>query len=257
MLGLYLAAMFASQSTDGSVRTITMSRPDVLNAFDLDALRELRAAVAHAVGAAGIRALVLTGGARAFSTGEDLRAARHLTPAAFQTQIEELQRLATDLRRCPKPIVAAVAGPAFGGGLELALNCDVRIAAESARFACPETKWALTITNGSSVLLRRLVGEGWAREIALLGTEVDSETALRIGLVTRRVADEDLQAAAVALAAQVAELDPAAVAATKRLLDADPGAWEDVLERELDEVVAGFATPAARERLASFRSRRG
>jgi enoyl-CoA hydratase/carnithine racemase len=248
--------MFAGQSSDGDVFTITMNRPAVLNAFDLAALRELRAAVAHAAAAREVRAVVLTGGPRAFCTGEDLRAAQTLTHAEFRTQIEELQQLATDLRRCPKPVVAAVAGPAFGGGLELALNCDVRIAAHSARFACPETKWGLTITNGASVLLRRLVGEGWAREVALLGTEVDAETALRIGLVTRRVADDDLHASAVDLAARVAELDPAAVVATKRLLDADPAPWEDVLERELEEVVAGFAEPAVAARLASFRARR-
>jgi enoyl-CoA hydratase/carnithine racemase len=249
--------MFAHESLVGDVLTITMSRPAVLNAFDLTGLRELRAAVVDAASASGVRAVVLTGGPRAFSTGEDLRAAQRLTQVEFRTQIEELQQLATDLRRCPKPVVAAVAGPAFGGGLELALNCDVRIAAASARFACPETRWALTITNGASVLLRRLVGEGWAREIMLLGTEVDADTALRIGLVTRRVADDDLHASAVALAARVAELDPAAVAATKRLLDADPGPWEDVLERELEEVVAGFAAPAVTERLAAFVARRG
>ena len=135
------------------------------------------------------RAVVLTGGARAFCTGDDLRAAQRLDVPAFRAQIETLQALASELWHSPTPVIAAVAGPAFGGGLELALNCDVRVAAASARFACPETKWALTITNGSSLLLRRLVGEGWAREIALLGTEVDAETALRIGLVTRVVAD--------------------------------------------------------------------
>src|SRR5436190_1601156 len=80
----------------------------------------------------------------------------------------------------PKPVIGAVAGPAYGGGLELAVNCDVRVAAASARFACPEPKWAMTITNGSTVLLRRLVGDGWAREMTLLGTVVDAELALRV-----------------------------------------------------------------------------
>ena len=237
------------------VLTIELDRPEVLNAFDLPTLAELRAALAAGVDDAAIRAIVLTGGARAFSTGEDLRVARTLDAAGFRAQIEELQRLAGELRDAPKPVIAAVAGPAYGGGLELAVNCDVRVAAASARFACPETKWALTVTNGASLLLRRLVGDGWAREIALLGTVVDADTALRIGLVTRVVPDAELAGAAAALAAQVAELDPAAVAATKRLLNADPAPWQHVLDAELEAVVAGFASPAVRERLAAFGAR--
>ncbi len=233
-----------------AVRIITLDRPEVLNAFDLPMLEALRSAVNAAVSDPEVRAVVLTGGARAFCTGEDLRAAQRLDVPSFRAQIETLQALASELWHSPTPVIAAVAGPAFGGGLELALNCDVRVAAASARFACPETKWALTITNGSSLLLRRLVGEGWAREIALLGTEVDADTALRIGLVTRVVADAEAEAAR--LAAQVAELDRDAVAATKRLLNADPAPFASVLDAELETVVGGFDSPAVRERLAAF-----
>jgi enoyl-CoA hydratase/carnithine racemase len=241
-----------SSSRADSVLTIRLERPEVLNAFDLAVLRDVRRALREAVDDPDVRAIVLTGGPRAFSSGEDLRAARELDGPAYRTQIDELQELASELRGSPKPVIAAVAGPAYGGGLELAVNCDVRIAATSARFACPETQWALTITNGASLLLRRLVGEGWAREIVLLGTVVDAETALRIGLVTRVVPDEELPARASALAARVAELDPGAVAASKRLLNADPVPWSAVLEAETEEVVAGFASPAAKARLASF-----
>ena len=235
-----------------SVLTLRIDRPEVLNAFDLATLEELRAALAAGVADPGVRAIVLTGGPRAFSTGEDLRAAQTLDADGFRTQIETLQRLAGELRDAPKPVVAAVAGPAYGGGLELAVNCDVRVAAASARFACPETKWALTVTNGASLLLRRLVGDGWARELALLGTVVDAETALRIGLVTRVVPDDELAGHAAALGAQVAALDPDAVAATKRLLNADPAPWPAVLDAELRTVVERFAAPAVRERLAAF-----
>jgi 2-(1,2-epoxy-1,2-dihydrophenyl)acetyl-CoA isomerase len=249
-----MGSILVAQS--GAVRTITLNRPEVLNAFDGTMLAALRDAVVDATGDPGVRAIVLTGGPRAFCTGEDLRAAQRLDAAAFRAQIDELQTLATALREAPVPVLAAVAGPAFGGGLELAVNCDVRVAAASARFACPETKWALTITNGASLLLRRLVGEGWAREIALLGTEVDAGTALRIGLVTRVVADDGLQSEVAALAARVAALDAGAVAATKRLLNADPAPWESVLAAERDAVVEGFASPAARERLAAFGSKR-
>ncbi len=240
------------QEQAGAVRTLVLNRPEVLNAFDEAMLDALRAALRDAVADPEVRGIVLTGGARAFSTGEDLRVARQLDGPAFAAQIATLQRLATELRDAPTPVIAAVAGPAYGGGLELAVNCDVRIAAASARFACPETRWGLTITNGASLLLRRLVGEGWAREIALLGTVVDAEDALRIGLVTRVVPDAELRAAAGALAGQLAALDPAAVAATKQLLNADPAPWADVLDAEREAVVRGFAAPAVRERLDAF-----
>src|SRR5687767_9129921 len=216
------------QEQAGAVRTIALNRPAVLNAFDEPMLAELRAALGDAVGDPEVRGIVVCGRGRAFCTGEDLHAARQLDAPAFRAQIETLQRLATELREAPTPVIAAVAGPAYGGGLELAVNCDARVAAASARFACPETKWGLTITNGASLLLRRLVGEGWAREIALFGTVVAADEALRIGLVTRVVADVDVQAEAVRLATRLAELDPAAVAATKRLLSADPAPWPAV-----------------------------
>jgi 2-(1,2-epoxy-1,2-dihydrophenyl)acetyl-CoA isomerase len=261
-MGIYRSIDYAGAVTsiavDPSVpvRTITLNRPGVLNAFDRAMLAGLRDAVAAAVADPDVRAIVLTGGPRAFCTGEDLRAAQQLDAAGFRAQIDELQALATALREAPVPVLAAVAGPAFGGGLELAVNCDIRVAAASARFACPETRWALTITNGASLLLRRLVGEGWAREIALLGTEVDAETALRIGLVTRVVPDAALAVEVAALAARVAQLDREAVAATKRLLNADPAPWRAVLDAERDAVVRGFDSPAARARLASFGSKR-
>jgi enoyl-CoA hydratase/carnithine racemase len=240
------------QEQAGPVRTIVLNRPEVLNAFDEAMLGALRTALGDAVADPEVRAIVLTGGARAFCTGEDLRAARRLDERGFRTQITTLQQLATELRDAPTPVIAAVAGPAYGGGLELAVNCDVRVAARSARFACPETKWGLTITNGASLLLRRLVGEGWARELALLGTVVDAEEAHRIGLVTRVVPDDELRAEAGRLGARLAELDAGAVAASKRLLNADPAPWADVLEAEQEAVERGFAAPAVRERLDAF-----
>jgi enoyl-CoA hydratase/carnithine racemase len=128
----------------------------------------------------------------------------------------------------------------------------VRVAATTATFACPETKWGLTITNGASLLLRRLVGEGWARELMVLGTVVDAETALRIGLVTRLVDPEELDDRTLELATQAAALDPGAMRLTKRLLNADPMPWQAVLDAEIEAVAEGFGSPAARERLASF-----
>jgi len=200
--------------------------------------------------------MVLTGGPTAFTTGEDLVTATTLEREAFRRQIGQFQDLATALRFAPKPVVAAIAGPAYGGGLEIAVNCDVRIAADNARFACPEVEWSLTLSNGSSVLLRRVVGEGWARELLLFGTVLDAETALRIGLVTRVVPVADLEPQALAMAHRSAEYAPGAVASTKDLLNADPRPWDATLEAETDAVVRGFYDDSAQARLRAFAERK-
>ena len=193
---------------DGPVAVIRLNRREVHNALDPPMLTALLAAVVAAAADDEVRAIVLTGGPTAFTTGEDLVTATTLDNEAFRHQIGQFQELATALRFAPKPVVAAIAGPAYGGGLEIAVNCDVRIAADNARFACPEVEWSLTLSNGSSVLLRRVVGEGWARELLLFGTVLDADTALRIGLVTRVVPIVDLEPQALAMAHRAAEYAP-------------------------------------------------
>ena len=248
------------QEQAGPVRTIALNRPEVLNAFDEPMLAALRAALADAVADPAVRGIVLTGRGRAFSTGEDLRAARALDGAGFRAQIETLQALATELREAPTPVIAAVAGPAYGGGLELAANCDARIAATSARFACPETKWGLTITNGASLLLRRLVGEGWARELALLGTVVGAEEARRIGLVHEVVPLAELEAAGAKVVEQLLANGPQAMAETKALamessfggMGVDDEAYARLVRMHSDR----RQTREAAEGLASFAEKR-
>lgn len=238
------------------VALVRLHRPEVLNALDRKALASLTDTVERLAASAEVRAIVITGGSRAFCTGEDLREAATLDRAAFADQMATIQRLATALRHAPKPTIAAVAGPAFGGGLEIAVNCDARVAAPSARFACPEIGWGLTITNGASVLLRQLVGDGWARELTLFGTELDADAALRTGLVTRVVPAADLEALALGMAQRAAEQSPHAIRATKRLLNADPRGWQETLDAEAVVVVDGFGNETTRARLASFAARR-
>lgn len=239
-----------------AVTLIRLNRPRVHNALDPASLARLVGAVEQACADPEVAALVLTGGPTAFTTGEDLTGAPDLTPERFAAQIGDFQRLATVLRHAPKPVVAAVGGFAYGGGLEIAVNCDARIAADNARFACPEVNWSLTITNGSSVLLRQLIGEGWTRELVLFGAIVDAEQALRIGLVTRVVPVADLEREALAMAATAARSAPEAVRLTKRLLNAGPQQWQQLLDAETEAVLAAFAQPEARERLASFARRK-
>jgi enoyl-CoA hydratase/carnithine racemase len=239
-----------------TVTLIRLNRPRVHNALDPATLAHLIDVVERACADPQVGALVLTGGRTAFTTGEDLTGALHLTQEAFAAQIADFQRLATLLRHAPKPVVAAVGGFAYGGGLEIAVNCDARIAADNARFACPEVRWSLTITNGSSALLRELVGDGWTRELVLFGAVLDAERALQIGLVTRVVDVDSLENEALAMAASAAQGSPKAVRLSKELLNAGPRQWQETLDAETAAVLTAFAEPQARERLADF-ARRG
>jgi enoyl-CoA hydratase/carnithine racemase len=243
-------------SHDDAVAVIRIDRPAVLNALDPAALACLLAAVESASANEAVRAIVLTGGPHAFTTGEDLVSAATLDAAAFRRQIDDFQRLATTLRMAPKVVIAAIGGPAYGGGVEIAVNCDVRVAATNARFCCPELEWSLTLSNGSSVLLRRLVGEGWARELLLLGTVLDAADALRIGLVTRVVEPDALAETALAMARIAASRPPVPVRLTKELLNADPRGWEATIDAEADAVCAALAAEGGRDRLEAFAARR-
>jgi enoyl-CoA hydratase/carnithine racemase len=241
---------------DGDVGVIRLRRPEVLNALDRATLAAFLSAAETAAEDPDVGAIVVTGGEQAFCTGEDLREAAQLSVADFSRQIDDIQRLASVLRDAPKPVVAAIGGAAYGGGLEIAVNCDLRVAGQNARFACPEVNWGLTITNGASVLLRRLVGDGWTRELTLFGTVVDAETAAKIGLVTRVVRPRDLETTAVELARRGASYAVDAVRATKALLNADGQEWQVILDADAAAVVSGFGSDVTRERLAAFAARK-
>jgi enoyl-CoA hydratase/carnithine racemase len=241
---------------DGPVAVIRMNRPEVHNALDPAMLDLLLGTVRAIAGDDSVRAIVLTGGQRAFTTGEDLVTAAGLSEGEMRAQAGQFQELATALRFAPQPVIAAVGGYAYGGGLEIAVNCDLRIAGDNARFACPEVEWSLTLSNGSSVLLRRLIGEGWTRELLLFGTVFDAADALRVGLVTRVVPIYDLEAQAVALAHKAAGYAREAVRLTKQLLNADPRPWPETLDAEAEAVLEGFGNDELQQRLRSFAERR-
>ena len=240
----------------GAVTVVRLRRPEAHNALAPDMLAELLELAQAAAVDPDARAIVLIGGTRAFSTGEDLYRAAELDEESFRAQIGAFQRLASVLRLAPKPTVAAVAGFAYGGGLEIAVNCDARVAATNARFACPEVEWGLTLTNGSSVLLRRLIGDGWARELLLFGAVFDAETALRIGLVTRLVDVGQLEREAIGMAHQAAGFSPHAMRLTKRLLNDGYDSWESVLEAETGAVTAAFDSGDVKARLREFVARK-
>ena len=175
----------------GPMGLITINRADKHNAIALATLDELHQAVGLAAADDAVRVLTITGaGDKAFASGSDLSEVLHRD---FRKALEPIvQGLADQLERMPKPTIAAINGICMGGGLEVALGCDLRIAVPKARFATPEGKLGIIPGGGATARLPRIVGRGWGMEMLLMGEPVDAERALQIGLVTRVVEPAEL-----------------------------------------------------------------
>lgn len=201
---------------DGGVMTITLNRPDVLNAVNDQLARELHDALRQASREAAVRALVLTGAGRGFCSGQDLRG-----QAAEDRSYREHLRATYNpvillMRTIEKPVIAAVNGVAAGAGMSLALAADLRIASEKASFIEVFARVGLIPDSGSTYLLTRFVGLGKALELCYTTDPVDAQEALRLGLVNRVVSHEELLPATMALAARLAAGPTRAYGLTKR-----------------------------------------
>jgi enoyl-CoA hydratase len=170
---------------------ITINRPEKRNAISHATLEELQWAVLEARRDDAVRVIAITGaGDTAFCAGFDLN---EVLDRDLATALEPIiQGLADQLERTPKPTIAAINGICMGGGLEVALGCDLRVATSNARFGTPEGKVGIIPGGGATARLPRLVGRGWGMEMLLMGEPVDAERALQIGLVTRIVAPSEL-----------------------------------------------------------------
>ena len=199
------------EEADG-VAVVTLNRPDVLNAMNEPMRRELTRCFGDLAVDDDVRAIVVTGaGERAFSAGADIREfVEPPVPVRFREQRKRLDfRQAMD--RCPQPIIAAVRGFALGGGLELALACDIRVAADDAQLGLTEINLAIIPGGGGTQRLPRLVGRGKALELILTGARIGAAEALRLGLVERVVPVADLLTTARELARTLAEKAPVAL----------------------------------------------
>jgi len=191
----------------GPMALITINRADRHNAISLATLDELQAAVATAAAAEDVRVVTITGaGGRAFASGSDLEEVKHRD---FGKALEPIvQGLADQLERMPKPTIAAIDGICMGGGLEIALGCDLRVATPHSRFATPEGKLGIIPGGGATARLPRIVGRGWGMEMLLMGDPIDADRALSIGLVTRLVEREQLIPEVRRMADQLAGFAP-------------------------------------------------
>jgi enoyl-CoA hydratase/carnithine racemase len=237
------------------VAIITLNRPTKLNAVTPDMADAIAAHVARCNGDDSVRAVVLTGaGERAFCAGSDIRELdSYSTPWNFRTRPDYCDAI----RRLAKPAIAAVNGIAFGGGLELAMSCDIRIAATGARFAAPEIKLGWIGGGGMTAFLAHSIGPSNAALMVMTGDPIDAATALDWRLVSEVVAPEALMERAQAIARTIASRAPIAAETAKlNLRAAFTMPLEAAIQYERDLQTICFATEDAAEGRAAFKEKR-
>jgi 2-(1,2-epoxy-1,2-dihydrophenyl)acetyl-CoA isomerase len=248
--------------TRDSVAVITLNRPDKLNALTVEMGRE----VMHAINAtvdAGARSMIITGAGRAFCAGGDLREMQRLAQAEgrgeafFDEPLQLLNECILMIRRTPIPIIAAVNGAASGGGCNLALACDLVLAATDAKFNQAFVKIGLTPDCGGSFILPRLVGWRRAIEMMMTGDAIGAEEALKLGMINKVVPDDQLMPQALALAESLAQSPTMALGRIKELLEASAtNNFEQQLEFEREVQIKSGQTADFREGVAAFIEKR-
>jgi len=240
----------------GRVGVVTLNRPSQLNALNDALMDALGDALLSLDADDGIGAIVITGGAKVFAAGADIAAMANWTYMDVYRS-DFITRNWETIRRVRKPVIAAVAGFAMGGGCELALSCDIVIAAESARFALPEIKLAMMPGAGGTQRLPHAIGKAKAMDMCLSARMLDAAEADRYGLVSRVVPDGQLHEQSLALAAKVAAYSLPALMAIKESVNR---AWEGSLTEgigfERRQLHARFASDDAHEGMHAFLDKR-
>ena len=240
------------------VAVIRLNRPNVLNAMNKRMWTDLEAALDDALDDPAIKAVVFTGEGRAFSTGADLKESKTRSLVEYRDYLERLQEVSRKIIRFEKPTIAAINGYALGSGYELALACDIRIAAEDARIGSPEVRVASSVTGGAMRLLQDLVGPGKARELLFTGENIDGRTAEQIGLVNRAVPAGQLMDAAMEMAGKIAENSGFSIRMIKRglYLAAGEASMEALMAYEVEACLACVSTRERQTALIDFASRK-
>ncbi|MEW6442256.1 MAG: enoyl-CoA hydratase-related protein [bacterium] len=245
--------------TDG-IALVVLNRPQAFNAFDLEMVTRMADALGSLSADSSVRAVVLTGEGKAFCAGGDLKWAAAFSggpPAGFHQLAGRFHQAVLEIRRMPKPVVAAIGGVAAGGGFSLALACDFRVLAASATLRQAYTSSGLCIDGGGTFTLPRLVGLARALEIAALDRPISAEQALGWGLATRVVKDGSALEEAMQLARGLTAISTHSFGWAKQLLtDSFDSSFETQLERERRGLAVCAAHPDGQEGLQAFRERR-
>jgi 2-(1,2-epoxy-1,2-dihydrophenyl)acetyl-CoA isomerase len=248
-------------ATEGRVATLTLNRADKLNAFTLEMVDALVAALRALVARDEVRCLVLTGAGRAFCAGADVRLLKSLRESGDEETgrrlVDGAREVTRTMREAPQPVLASINGVAAGGGANLALACDLRLMADTASIGQVFTRIGLHPDWGGTYFLPRLVGTSRALELFLSGELVDAQRCLALGLTNRVVPADELAAETRRWAERLAEAPPAAVGRLKRAVyRSERATLAEMLDYELEAQLACFETDDFREGLAAFFAKR-
>jgi enoyl-CoA hydratase/carnithine racemase len=248
-------------SDAGGIQTITLNRPEKLNAFVGHMRRDLAEALEHAGSDRNVRVVVITGAGRAFCAGGDVAFMAELMQRRDAEEFSRIlgagRRVILAIRQLAKPVIASINGPASGAGCNLALACDLRIAASNATFSQSFAKVGLHPDWGGTYFLPRLVTPNKACEMFFLGESIDAEEALRLGIVNRVVAPEELEAATLELAERLRAAPPIALAAAKHAVYVSQAAdLEEMLRYETEAQLRCFDSDDGHEGVQAFLEKR-
>ncbi len=240
------------------VAVIRLNRPNVLNAMNKRLWLDMQAALEDARADGAVKVVVVTGEGRAFSTGADLKESKTRSIEDYRDYLVSLQEVSRAIIRFEKPTIAAVNGFAIGSGYELALACDIRIAAEEAKIGSPEAKVTSSVTGGAFRLVQNLIGPGKARELLFTGEYIDGVEAQRIGLVNRAVPAEKLMETVMEMAAKIAANSAFSLKMIKKGLNMAQGeaSLEALMDFEVEACLACVSTKERQESLAAFEDRK-
>jgi enoyl-CoA hydratase len=242
----------------GRIATIAINRPKSLNALTMSTMRELSAVLEDIAGRTDVGVVLLTGaGEKAFVAGADISEMRGFTPLQVLEFSRFGHRVLGNIERLPQPVIGVINGFALGGGCELAMACDILIAANTARFGQPEVNLGIIPGYGGTQRLPRLVGRNIAKEIVLTGEMISAQRAYEIGLVNRVVSQSGLMEAAREIARKILEKAPVALSAAKsvmnRGIDLD---LESACALEANAFAVMFSTGDGAEGMAAFLEKR-
>jgi enoyl-CoA hydratase len=243
---------------EADIATIRLNRPQVLNAMNKQLWLDFQEALEDARTDAGIKAVIITGEGRAFSTGADLKESKTRTIEDYRDYLGELQEASRKIIRFEKPTIAAINGYALGSGYELALACDIRIAAEEAQIGSPEARVTSSVTGGAMRLVQDLIGPAKARELLFTAEYIDGREAERIGLVNKAVPLENLMDEARAMAGKIVKNSAFSLRMIKRglLMARGEMSLEALMDYEVEACLACVSTKERQESLKSFEDRK-
>ena len=243
---------------ENPIAIVKLNRPQVLNAMNKQLWLDLQAALEDIRKDPEIKVLIITGNGRAFSTGADLKESKIRSLEAYREYLIELQEASRKIIRFEKATIAAINGYALGSGYELALACDIRIAAQDAQIGSPEAKVTSSVTGGAMRLIQDLIGPGKARELLFTGEYIDGKEAERIGLVNKAVAPDQLMATAREMANKIAANSAFSIKMIKKglLMAQDNVSLEALMDFEVEGCLACVSTKERQDSLNAFDERK-